>query len=126
MKKQVFRNVAVALFTVSFLAAQPADDTQLKQVIVFGRHSVRAPIAPNSSLDVFAAQPFPVFSVPTGYLTINGAALEKNLGGYYRYKTRLTFQAGIEIQATGSEFSDNLSTLSEKTFNFIPSVLYYF
>ena len=84
MKKQVFRNVAVALFTVSFLAAQPADDTQLKQVIVFGRHSVRAPIAPNSSLDVFAAQPFPVFSVPTGYLTINGAALEKNLGGYYR------------------------------------------
>ncbi len=84
MKNQFFRNVAFALIGVSFLAAQPADETQLKQVIVVGRHSVRAPIAPNSTLDAFATQPFPAFSVPTGYLTANGAALEKNLGAYYR------------------------------------------
>jgi len=60
------------------------DDTQLKQVIVFGRHSVRAPVADNSVLNNFSAQPFPSFPVATGLLTPNGAALEKILGGYYR------------------------------------------
>jgi len=53
-------------------------------VIVFGRHGVRAPVEPNNVLDNFSAQPFPVFSVPAGYLTANGATLETMLGGYYR------------------------------------------
>jgi 4-phytase/acid phosphatase len=66
------------------LAAQPADDTQLKQVIVFGRHSVRSPVEPNSVLNNFSVQQYPVFSVPPGYLTKNGATLETILGGYYR------------------------------------------
>ena len=84
MKIHAARAVALALFSVSFLTAQPADDTQLKQVIVFGRHNVRSPTLPNSTLNTFSVQPFPVFSVPTGNLTANGAALETILGGYYR------------------------------------------
>ncbi|MGA2183416.1 MAG: histidine-type phosphatase [Bryobacteraceae bacterium] len=65
-------------------AARPVDDTQLKQVIIFGRHSVRAPIVANSTLDSFSALPFPAFPVDTGILTPNGATLETILGGYYR------------------------------------------
>src|ERR1035441_2171561 len=73
---------------------QPVDDTKLKQVIVFGRHSVRSPVAPNSTLNTFSVQPYPVFTAappaspaqppPLGYLTVNGATLETILGGYYR------------------------------------------
>jgi len=78
------RLVTLVLLCVSFLTAQAADDTKLKQVILFGRHGVRAPLAPDSTLDNFSAQPFPAFGVPTSYLTANGATLETMLGGYYR------------------------------------------
>ncbi len=84
MKIYSRRLVTVALFCVSALHAQPVDDTQLKQVIIFGRHSVRAPGAPNSILDKYSVQPFPVFSVAPGILTGNGAKLETILGNYYR------------------------------------------
>jgi 4-phytase/acid phosphatase len=84
MKIDSLRLAALALFAVSFLAAQPVDDTQLKQVIVFGRHSVRSPVVTNSTLNAFSVQPFPAFSVPPGNLTANGATLETILGGYYR------------------------------------------
>src|SRR5664280_2102683 len=84
MKIHFLRPVTIALFCVSFVTAQPVDDTQLKQVIVFGRHSVRSPVAPNSVLNTYSAQPFPQFSVPPGDLTGNGATLETILGRYYR------------------------------------------
>jgi len=61
-----------------------SDDTQLKQVIIVGRHSVRAPLYPNNILNTYSALPFPDFGVQPQYLTANGAALEKILGGYYR------------------------------------------
>jgi 4-phytase / acid phosphatase len=88
------RLAALAVCCVCVLEAQPVDDTQLKQVIIFGRHSVRSPYAPNSTISPFAVQPYPTFtaappppSIPLpayGYLTVNGAALETILGGYYR------------------------------------------
>jgi 4-phytase/acid phosphatase len=79
------RVVALALFCVSGLAAQSFDDTQLKQVIIFGRHNVRSPVAPNSLLNTFSVQPYPDFGVAApGILTNNGATLETILGGYYR------------------------------------------
>jgi hypothetical protein len=84
MKKHYLWLVALALSFVPFLAAQPGGDTQLKQVIVFGRHGVRSPLLPNSTIDTFAAQPFPVFSSSGGNLTDNGRANETILGGYYR------------------------------------------
>jgi 4-phytase/acid phosphatase len=84
MKTRLLQRVTLALFCVSFLAAQPIDDTQLKQVIIFGRHSVRSPTAPNSYLNSYSVRPFPVFSVAPGILTDNGAKLETILGNYYR------------------------------------------
>jgi 4-phytase/acid phosphatase len=74
-----------SLAFVPFLAAQSVDDTQLKQVIIFGRHGVRSPVVDNSTLNNFSAQPFPVFSVAgVSNLTINGAKNETILGGYFR------------------------------------------
>jgi len=84
MKIHFLRPVTIALFCVSFVTAQPVDDTQLKQVIIFGRHSVRSPVASNSYLNSYAVRPFPVFSVAPGILTDNGATLETILGSYYR------------------------------------------
>ena len=75
--------VASALF-VSCLTAQPVDHTKLKQVIIFGRHGVRDPVLPNSTLNNFSAQPFPVFSVSDVNLTVNGRVNETIFGGYYR------------------------------------------
>jgi 4-phytase/acid phosphatase len=80
--------LALIPLSVSFLAAQPIpqpfDDTQLKQVVIFGRHSVRAPVAPNTYLNQFSVQNFPDFDVAAGILTPNGEKLETLLGGYYR------------------------------------------
>jgi len=84
MKNHFVRFASLALVCGSFLAAQPVDDTQLKQVIIFGRHSVRAPVAPNSYLNQFSKQLFPDFGVAAGILTPNGEKLETILGGYYR------------------------------------------
>jgi 4-phytase/acid phosphatase len=87
-KTSLLRLVICILFCASFLVAQAttgsSDDTQLKQVIIFGRHGVRAPLAPNAYLNTMSTRPFPMFSVPDGYLTNNGVTLETQLGGYYR------------------------------------------
>jgi len=69
---------------VPVLAAQPADDTQLRQVIIVSRHGVRTPLQPNSALDVFSAAPYPELTDPVSYLTANGTRLETMLGTYYR------------------------------------------
>jgi 4-phytase/acid phosphatase len=84
MRTFLFRSVTSVFFCVRFLAAQHVDDTKLKQVIVFGRHSVRAPVAPSSYLNSYSVRPYPVFSVAPGMLTENGAKLSTILGGYYR------------------------------------------
>ncbi len=84
MKIRSVRLIVFALCCRGFLAAQAVDDTQLKQVIIFGRHSVRAPVAPNTYLNQFSVQNFPDFDVAAGILTPNGEKLETILGGYYR------------------------------------------
>ena len=79
------RFFALSLFCVPFLTAQPADNTQLKQVIIFGRHGVRTPILANSALNNFSQQPFPDFGVSgVSVITPNGTADETILGGYFR------------------------------------------
>lgn len=92
MESSVIRAVAVALLWGATVAAQTVDDTQLKQVIIFGRHGVRTPNSPNSILNNFSTQAFPVFpdlpgnptDNPTSILTSNGATDETLLGGYFR------------------------------------------
>jgi len=68
-----------------FVAAQTADTTQLKQIVIFGRHAVRTPIAPNSVLNGFSALGYPTFAVPgLAVITPNGKTNETILGGYFR------------------------------------------
>lgn len=72
------------------LAAQPVDDTELKQVIIFARHGVRTPVVPAATLNLFAASSYPSFNVAgvanpgPSVLTTNGRANEVLLGGYFR------------------------------------------
>ena len=85
MKKQLLSLGILVLSCASFLGAQRVDDTQLKQVILLGRHGVRTPVVPNSVLDNFSSQPYPAFSVSgVSNLTVNGATNETILGSYYR------------------------------------------
>jgi len=85
MKTCTVRMAAFALFCACLLRAQPADDTLLKQVIIFGRHGVRTPSASNASLAPFSALPYPLFAVPgLDILTPNGAANETIFGSYFR------------------------------------------
>ena len=82
MKIHPLRLLAFAFFFGSLVNAQTVDDAQLKQVIIFGCHSVRAPVATNMQLDAFSTQNVLDFHVPAGYLTPNGEVIETILGGY--------------------------------------------
>jgi 4-phytase/acid phosphatase len=91
MKIHWLQLLSLGLLCTPFVKAQPADDTQLKQVIIFGRHGIRTPILPNSFLNDFSAQMYPTFPPAPGapplgiaVLTPTGAADETILGGYFR------------------------------------------
>lgn len=91
MKIHSLQLVSLALLCGPFLAAQPVDDTQAKQVIIFGRHGIRTPILPNTYLNAFSAQLYPTFPPSPGapplgiaVLTPGGATDETLLGGYFR------------------------------------------
>lgn len=78
------------LFIALAIAAQiPAqtvtnDDTILKQIIIFGRHGVRASTVPPALYATLSARPSPDFGVPTGYLTVHGQQAAVLLGSYFR------------------------------------------
>ncbi len=77
--------LTLALLSGPFVAAQSADNTQLKQVMIFGRHGVRTPILPVSALIAFSVLPSPAFAVSgVAVLTPNGSTNETILGGYFR------------------------------------------
>ncbi len=91
MQTHFVRLAALALLSGPFLPAQPAGDTQLKQVIIFGRHGVRTPILSNTALQAFSVLPYPAFpNVASGpplgiaVLTPSGATDETIFGGYFR------------------------------------------
>jgi 4-phytase/acid phosphatase len=66
------------------LANQATDPTVLKQIIIYGRHSVRSGTVPDATLATLASQPYPAFEVQPGYLTPHGAQAEILLGSYFR------------------------------------------
>jgi len=77
----------LALAAGSPVAAQTIqnnDNTVLKQIIVFGRHGVRAPTAAPAQYAQFSPRPYPQFGVSTGYLTVHGQQAEVLLGSYFR------------------------------------------
>jgi 4-phytase / acid phosphatase len=60
------------------------DGTILKQIIFFGRHSIRTATSDTNSLDQCSANPFPDFvGVTVGYLTPNGQQAAGLLGSYF-------------------------------------------
>jgi len=61
------------------------DDTTLKQIIVFGRHSIRSATTDTTELSIkYSVDPYPPFEVAAGCLTPNGRKAETLLGAYYR------------------------------------------
>jgi len=82
--------VSSVLLTLALAASVPAqtvtnDDTILKQIIIFGRHSVRAPTMSEADYAQYSPRPYPDFEVlQPGYLTVHGQQAEVLLGAYYR------------------------------------------
>lgn len=87
--------LSILFLTIALPASVPAqtigngsDGTVLKEIIIFGRHGIRAPTSDPSTLDQYSANPFPVFEdqgtpIQTGYLTPNGAEAARLLGSYF-------------------------------------------
>jgi 4-phytase/acid phosphatase len=60
------------------------DGTVLKEIILFGRHSIRTATSGTNSLAQYSANPFPDFvGVTVGYLTTNGQLAAGLLGSYF-------------------------------------------
>ena len=60
------------------------DGTVLKQIIIFGRHSIRSATTGTNSLDECSANPFPDFvGVQVGYLTSRGQLAAGLMGSYF-------------------------------------------
>ena len=77
------------LFALAIAPTVPAqtvanDNTILKQIIIFGRHSVRSPVLPPATYSMFSPRAYPDFGVPTGYLTVHGQQAASLLGTYFR------------------------------------------
>jgi 4-phytase/acid phosphatase len=80
------KSLRAALIAAAVLggnAALAADDELIAAVIV-SRHGVRSPTATSPPLAAIAADPWPAWPVPPGYLTPRGAELARLLGVYYR------------------------------------------
>ena len=94
------------------------DGTTLKQIIIFGRHSIRSSTTDPAQLSQMAVDPWPSFGVnQPGCLTPNGSKAETLLGTYYRqyllYEGLLTGDDGAD--AVRSYFRSNSIERSWKT-----------
>lgn len=56
----------------------------LELVVIVGRHGIRSPLQQPSQLAPYAAQPWPAWPEPPGYLTPHGAYEAKEMGKYFR------------------------------------------
>ena len=86
--KAIVAGLLLAVVTEGPVLAQTTnavdDGTVLKQIIIFGRHSIRAAISTTNTLNQFSADPYPdYFGVPVGYLTANGQQAAGLLGSYF-------------------------------------------
>lgn len=85
--RTVLSGIALLLVSAALNQAQTipdaSDDTTLKQIIVFGRHSVRSPTSTLAQLAPFAVKPYPDFGIQAGYLTPHGQAAAVLMGTYF-------------------------------------------
>jgi 4-phytase/acid phosphatase len=86
--KPILTSLLLTLTFVFPVGAQtiaiPDEDTTLKQIIIFGRHSVRSSTVAPEVLATFAVGNYPDFGVPPGYLTPHGQLAAGLLGSYFR------------------------------------------
>ncbi len=111
-KMNLFKRIVVLLglvlaftvpVTVPVLAQTVTyDGTTLKQIIIFGRHSIRSSTTCPSQLATYAVQAFPAFEVLPGCLTPNGQTAETYLGAYF--SQYLTYEGLL----TGNDQTDAL------------------
>ena len=76
-------SITVAVPVTAQTIAHADGDSTLKQLILFGRHSVRSPTVDPQSLNIYAVDPYPDFGVPKGYLTPHGQKAAARLGAYF-------------------------------------------
>lgn len=72
---------------VAAFAAEPAAGGaggELKLVIILTRHGVRSPLANQTNFGRFAAEAWPAWDVPPGFLTPHGKQQMRLMGDYYR------------------------------------------
>jgi len=61
------------------------EESEARLAIIVTRHGVRSPLTDaNQTLGRFAAQPWPAWEVPPGYLTPHGKEQMRLMGAYYR------------------------------------------
>ena len=89
-KKKVILLGLLLTLALAFAAPLPAqtvkpdDDTTLKQIIVFGRHSIRSSTSDTATVDQWSADPSPGFpGVKVGYLTPRGRQAANLMGTYF-------------------------------------------
>ncbi len=75
--------IPALVFAVASIVRAPAAASTLRAVVIVSRHGVRSPISP-ARVAAFAAQPWPAWDVPNGYLTHHGYRLMVLMGAYYR------------------------------------------
>ncbi len=87
------RDLLIALIFVALTPASPAQtaaqasgtgDADLKYVVYFSRHGVRAPTGKNEQYEKFSTAPWPAWEVQPGYLTPHGFQLMELFGSYDR------------------------------------------
>jgi hypothetical protein len=61
----------------------------------------------------------------TGSSHSSSSDIELFVGGYYRWKPKMTIRGGLEIISNGADFPNNRN-LTQKTITIGPSLLYYF
>ena len=85
-RKCLFSSLLFLVASAGPVSAQTVanDNTVLKQIIIFGRHGVRASAVSPADYALYSPRAYPSFGVSTGYLTVHGQQAEVLLGAYFR------------------------------------------